>query len=148
MIKTLPTNSRFFHCEYFRLREDKKGLGKKGDIIGLEVNMRSPGGPTPDMMNFSSDMDVFKIWANMVCFDEARMACDDKKYYVVYAARRKVREYKRTPEEINALYPTQIVMNQAVSEVLAGAMGDWMVIARFENKEDMLPFVQCVQELA
>ena len=52
VIKSFPTNSRFFHCEYFRLREDKEGLGKKGDILGLEVNMRPAGGFIPDMMNF------------------------------------------------------------------------------------------------
>lgn len=146
VIKAFPTNSRFFHCEYFRLREDKEGLGKKGDIIGLEVNMRSPGGPTPDMMNFSSDMNVFKIWANMVCYDEARMDCTNKKYYVVYAARRDDHQYEHSIDEVASWYKDNLVMNQRVSEVLAGAMGDWLMIARFEKEEDIIPFVKNVCE--
>ena len=61
VVQTFDTNSRFFHCEFFRLLEDKPGLGNKGDIIGLEVNMRPPGGYTPDMMNFANDIDVYQI---------------------------------------------------------------------------------------
>jgi len=57
-IKAFDSNSRFFHCEFFRLNADKEGLGKKGDIFGLEVNMRPPGGYSPDMMNFANDINV------------------------------------------------------------------------------------------
>ena len=42
-MKAFNTRSRFFHFEFFRLNEDKEGVGKKGDILGLEVNMRPPG---------------------------------------------------------------------------------------------------------
>jgi hypothetical protein len=52
-IKSFACNSRFFHCEFFILKEDKEGLGKKGDILGLEVNMRPAGGFTPEMYNYS-----------------------------------------------------------------------------------------------
>jgi hypothetical protein len=34
------------------------GLGKVGDYAGLEVNMRPPGGYTPDMINFAHSADV------------------------------------------------------------------------------------------
>lgn len=146
VIKAFPTNSRFFHCEYFRLREDKQGLGKEGDILGLEVNMRSPGGPTPDMMNYSSDIDVFKIWANMICYDEARIPCENKKYFVVYAARRDEHEYEHTVDEVASWYKDNLVMNQRMPAVLAGAMGDWIMMARFENEEEIIPFIKNVTE--
>ena len=71
-IKAFESNSRFFHCEFFVLNEDKEGLGKKGDIFGLEVNMRPPGGYSPDMMNYANDIDVYQIWADMVCYDKGR----------------------------------------------------------------------------
>ena len=45
------------------LLEDVKALGKKGQVVGLEVNMRPSGGPTPDMINFARETDVYKIWA-------------------------------------------------------------------------------------
>lgn len=41
-IKAFGAKSRFFHCEFFRLNEDKEGLGQKGDYVALEVNMRPP----------------------------------------------------------------------------------------------------------
>lgn len=50
-VQAFDTRSRFFHFEFFRLREDREGLGAAGDILGLEVNMRPPGGFLPDMIN-------------------------------------------------------------------------------------------------
>ena len=61
---------RFVHLEFFRLTKPRKGLGKKGEYAGLEVNMRPPGGYTPDMMNFAHSTDVYQIYADMVAFDE------------------------------------------------------------------------------
>ena len=51
VIKAFDSNSRLFHLEFFRLKEAREGLGGVGDLVGLEVNMRPPGGYTPDMMN-------------------------------------------------------------------------------------------------
>ena len=50
-VKAFGVKSRFVHLEFFRLTEDQEGLGKAGDLIGLEVNMRPAGGYTPDMYN-------------------------------------------------------------------------------------------------
>ena len=68
-VKAFGVKSRFIHLEFFILNEDQEGLGKKGDILGLEVNMRPAGGYTPEMYNYSQETDVYKIWADMVCFD-------------------------------------------------------------------------------
>ena len=48
-VEAFGVKSRFFHLEFFTLTEDQEGLGKAGDIVGLEVNMRPSGGYTPDM---------------------------------------------------------------------------------------------------
>ena len=71
-IKAFGAKSRFFHCEFFQLNEDKPGLGKKGDYVALEVNMRPAGGYTPDMINYANSVDCYQIWADMVCYDEVR----------------------------------------------------------------------------
>ena len=39
--------SRFVHLEFFRLAHDRPGLGAAGDYVGLEVNVRPPGGSSP-----------------------------------------------------------------------------------------------------
>lgn len=59
------------HFEFFRLLKDHEGLGRKGELIGLEVNMRPSGGISPDMMNFSQSTDVYKIWADMIAYDSS-----------------------------------------------------------------------------
>lgn len=49
-MKAFGVKSRFVHFEFFRLRQDQKGLGRRGEIMALEVNMRPCGGFGPDMM--------------------------------------------------------------------------------------------------
>lgn len=143
VVKNFPSNSRFFHLEFFVLNSDKNGLGKKGDVVGLEVNMRSPGGPTLDMMDFSCDIDVYQLWANMICYGEARMNIEHK-YYVVYASRRKSHIYRDSLEEVKNRYSQYIVMEMENPEVIAGAMGDNVLVARFKNKEEVWPFIHAV----
>lgn len=143
VLKAFPSNSRAFHLEFFILKKDKDGLGKKGDIIGLEVNMRPPGGPTLDMMDYAFDIDVYQLWANMVCFNEARIWAQAK-YYVVYAARRKDGHYAMNLEDVKNEYGGAIVMQQRNPEVIAGAMGDDVLVARFENQEAIKPFIHKV----
>lgn len=49
---------RFFHLEFFRT--------ENGGLIGLEVNMRPPGGLTTDMFNYANDLDIYYEWADVV----------------------------------------------------------------------------------
>ncbi len=143
-VKSFRSNSRFFHCEFFRLNEDKEGLGKKGDIIGLEVNMRPPGGYTPDMMNYANDIDVYKIWADMVCYNKGFFDAEHRPYAAAYASRRRGKSYAHSHEEIFAKYGKDICMYEEMPEVLSGAMGDFAYIARFTTDEEMLEFLDYV----
>lgn len=62
-VEAFGVKSRFIHFEFFVLDEDQEGLGRKGDVVGLEVNMRPSG-----------EMDVYKIWADMIAFGTAQIA--------------------------------------------------------------------------
>ena len=93
-LKAFEASRRFFHLEFFRLTQAKKGLGDVGDIVALEVNMRPAGGFTPDMLNYSQSVDVYQIWADMVAFDELRHTFQGPKSYCVYAGRRDECDYK------------------------------------------------------
>ncbi|NME35188.1 MULTISPECIES: acetyl-CoA carboxylase biotin carboxylase subunit family protein [Fusobacterium] len=139
-VQTFDTNSRFFHCEFFRLLEDKPGLAKKGEILGLEVNMRPPGGYTPDMMNFANNIDVYQIWANMICFDEGRFDPNSRPYHCIYASRRDEHNYVNSREEILEKYKNNIVMIERMPDVFSAAMGNDMITARFETLEQCLEF--------
>ena len=58
-VKSFGVKSRFVHFEFFRLNRDHEGLGKAGQIMALEVNMRPCGGFTPDMINFAHSTNVY-----------------------------------------------------------------------------------------
>ena len=145
-IKAFESNSRFFHCEFFVLNEDKEGLGKKGDIFGLEVNMRPPGGYTPDMMNYANDISVYQVWANMVCYDKGFFDPEQRPYVCVYASKRKYRAYAHSHEDIYANYGQNILMFEEMPEVLSGAMGDFAYMARFVTEEEAFAFADYVMK--
>jgi hypothetical protein len=37
-----------------------------GNYVALEVNMRPPGGFTTDMFNYACDIDIYRIWAQVM----------------------------------------------------------------------------------
>ena len=143
-IKAFESSSRFFHCEFFVLNEDKEGLGKQGDIFGLEVNMRPPGGYSPDMMNYANDINVYQIWANMVCYDQGYFDPEQRPYCCIYASKRRNRTYVHSHEDIFAAYGQNILMYEEMPAVLSGAMGDFAYMARFETEEQAFAFADYV----
>ncbi|MCR4843804.1 MAG: Type 1 glutamine amidotransferase-like domain-containing protein [Bacteroidales bacterium] len=144
-VKAFGITSRFVHLEFFQLDRDCEGLGKKGDYVGLEVNMRPPGGFTPDMMNFAHSTDVFQIWADMVAFDE-RHKPDGEQYYCAYVGRRDDKAYQHGHEEVMARYGAQMCMAERMPAALADALGDMAYIVRLQTKAEIDTFFKFVTE--
>ena len=134
-VKSFNVKNRFVHFEFFRLNKDHEGLGKKGDVIALEVNLRPSGGNSPDMMNFANSTNVYKIWADMICFDKTELP-EGEHYFCAFAGRRDGRNYTLSHEEIMAKYAEKLVMVDRVPVALAGAMGDQMYIARLSTEAE------------
>ena len=147
-LKAFGASSRFFHLEFFRLTEGKPGLGEKGDIVALEVNMRPAGGYTPDMLNFSQSADVYQIWADMVAFDELRHTYDGPRSYCVYAGRRDENHYARTLPQLQQEVGGHARLFTRMPDALAGTMGNQVAIACFDTMEEVDQFVQDAFELA
>ena len=146
VLKAFNIKSRYFHLEFFRLTKEKHGLGKIGDIVALEVNMRPPGGYTPDMINFAQSVDTYQIYADIVCYDKiVNVNLDYPKYYCMYYGRRDRFNYKYTFEEIKAKFPL-IQMHERMSDVLSAAMGNEFYIAKFEDFKDLEAFKKMVEE--
>ena len=135
-VKAFDTRSRFFHFEFFRLDEDKEGLGKKGDLVGLEVNMRAPGAYMPDIINYTYDVDVYSIWADMLIYDKAFVDID-RKYVVGYVGRRDEFEYKNSIDNIKNEYKDKILLDVNVPKVLSEAMGNRVLLARSKDESDL-----------
>ena len=144
-LKAFDVRGRCFHFEFFRLKEDKDGLGKKGDIVGLEVNMRTPGGYTPDMMNFANDCDVYDFYALMAVEGHPQRPYVERKYLCAYASRRDEHVYKHSHEEILNRFGKCLKMQGRMPHILADAMGDSFYIARFDDVNQVNDFITFVQ---
>ena len=145
-VKAFGVKSRFVHMEFFKLTRAKKGLGKEGDFVGLEVNMRPGGGYMPDMMDFAHSTDVYQLWADMICYDERRLPENPDQQYCVFFGQRDHFHYVHSQQDIMAKYGSRIKMNERMPEVLSTAMGNQMYTALLPTKEDMDEFVKYVGE--
>ncbi|MCX5774827.1 MAG: ATP-grasp domain-containing protein [Firmicutes bacterium] len=139
-IKAFKVKQRFFHLEFFRLSVDKEGLGKKGDIVALEVNMRPAGGYTPEMINYACTVNCYQIWADVMAFDENRQDLSLEKFFCAEAARRDGHQYLHSHEEVMLKYKDSIVMADRYPPVINIGMGDQFYIAKFKTLEEVEAF--------
>ena len=145
-VKSFGVKSRFVHLEFFRLLSDHEGIGKKGDLMALEVNMRPSGGYTPEMLNFARETDVYKIWADMIAFDRSTKPVGNH-HYCAFAGLRDGKDFVLSPEEIRARYAGHLKMEHRIPSALAEAMGDQMYLAIFDSEEEMNAFYAAVTEV-
>lgn len=143
-VKAFDVRSRMVHLEFFRLDRAHTGLGNKGDFVALEANLRPGGGFTPDMINYAHNIDIYKIWAEMVVYDERHLPDPHDDYFCVFAGRRANVEYVHQHDEVMARYTDAIKMFERMPAVLAPAMGDLVYIARFRTREEMQEFLDFV----
>ena len=137
-LKVFGVKSRFVHLEFFRLTHDQH-IGKKGEIVALEVNMRPSGGISPEMMNYANSIDVYKVWADMIAFGNTELKVGER-YYCAYAGRRDGKPFRYSEQDIVDKFGANIKYISRVPEVLSGAMGDTLYIAVFSNKNQMEDF--------
>lgn len=137
-LKAFGVKSRFIHFEFFRLKRDQR-IGKKGEIVALEVNMRPSGGISPDMMNYANSVNVYKIWADMMAFGKTDVVCGEKSL-CIYVGRRDGKDFFYNEQDIIDKYSAHIRTIGRTPDVLSGAMGNVMYIASFKNRDEMYEF--------
>ena len=81
----------------------------------------------------------------MIVYDENRRGESAHKFYCVYASRFDEKKYKHTLAEIKSRYLAQIVMEERMPDILASAMGNQMVTARFKTMAQVQEFIKYVQ---
>lgn len=136
-VKAFGVKNRFIHFEFFRMLEDQESMGKKGDVVALEVNMRPSGGISPDMMNFANSVDVYKIYADMIAFDKTDIKADGEHFFCAFAGLRDGKNHVMSHEDIMAKYGATMKMNERVPEAFSGAMGNQMYVANFSTLEEL-----------
>lgn len=138
-VKSFGVKSRFVHFEFFRLTQDQKGLGKKGDIVALEVNMRPCGGFTPDMINFANSINVYKVWADMIAFGGTELKAGEKSF-CAFAGRRDGKNFVFDHDALMEKYGSNMKMVERMPEALSAAMGNQVYVATFPTKREMDKF--------
>lgn len=145
-VNAFGVKSRFVHLEFFQLEHDKEGLGKAGDFVGLEVNMRPAGGYTSDMMNYACSVDVYQIWADMVTDNRRIQADTHENYFCVYAGRRDQFSYVHSPEEISKKYGNNIVTAERMAELNVPRMGNQGYIVKLKTETEVHEFIKFVTQ--
>ena len=127
---------RFFHIEFFRLPD--------GEYIALEYNNRIAGGTCIDLYNYSYNISLYKIYADVVLDKKIKDIVTNK--YTLSLSRRNRYQYKNSLEDIKAKYSYSIRMITTVPEVFSAAMGNTMIIISVENKEQITEVMNYVHE--
>ncbi len=138
-VNAFGVKKRMVHFEFFQLNRDQR-IGKAGDYVGLEVNMRPCGGIVPSMINYAYSTDVYQIWADMIVYDSS-LKTQGQRQFCALAGRRSSRNYVMSFDDIRRTYGGSIVEEGPVDAALATDLGDYAFIARLPSLEAVMDFL-------
>jgi len=137
VVKAYKLRERFFHFEFFRSEQDNR-------LLGLEVNMRPPGGLTTDMFNYANEIDVYKEWANIVVHNRFSAAYL-RPYHCCYISRKFNKRYLHSHGEILEKFGGQILHHDSISGVFSTALGNYGYITRSSDLAEILEIAEYIQ---
>ena len=136
-IQAFDVRERFFHFEFFHTPDDQ--------YVGLEVNIRPPGGFTTDMFNYAFDSDIYRAWAEMIVHGKTELPFE-RKFHCCYVSRKHGQRYKYSHDEIIRRFGYLMVMDSEVPHVFRTALGDYCYIFRTHNPEQLFEVAHLIQE--
>ena len=136
-VRAFNVRERFFHIEFFQT--------SPGRYVALEVNMRPPGGYTTDMFNYACDIDIYKVWAELLVTGRYQSPIE-RKYHCCYASRKSELHYRHSHQQILAEYGPFIVQVASVPGVFSSALGDIGYIFRSPHLVDIEAITTFIQE--
>lgn len=132
--KAFDVRERMVHFEYFVRHRD-------GSIVGLETNMRPPGAPCVDVINFANDIDLYREYARMVATGGCNPASrppEIRKYVCTFVGRRTyLYDYVLTHEDIMNRYKHLVCACAKAPELSWQAMGDVYYLLRSANEQEL-----------
>lgn len=140
ILKTMDAKYRYFHIEFLRMSEDKEGLGKKGDPLVMEANMRAPGGYTVEVINYATSISSYEVYARAMADLIKEEIIPLHRQFSAYIGRRKNSHYVHSVDDIKNKYFPNVLFHQEVPKGLEDVLGDDALIARFEKEEDVYEF--------
>lgn len=137
-VRAFKVRERFFHIEFFQT--------PAGRYVALEVNMRPPGGYTTDMFNYACDIDVYRMWADLLVTGTSSQSPCERRYHCCYASRKNHHRYHHSHHQILDRYGSFIVQVASVPGVFSSALGDIGYIFRSPDLQDILAITAYIQE--
>jgi predicted ATP-grasp superfamily ATP-dependent carboligase len=137
IVAAFGLKERFFHIEFFKTPDNR--------YVALEINMRPPGGFTTDMFNYANDIDIYRIWAELVVSGRSNFNYD-RTYHCCYASRKLRHPYRHKHEEVIKRYADLILDVVQVPGVFSPALGDIGYIFRSPFEAEILEVVEFIQE--
>ncbi len=134
-LEAFQVRERFFHFEFFRTAP--------GQFTALEVNMRPPGGFTTDMFNYACDIDIYRVWAELLVRGKSQLDYN-RRYHCCYASRKNDIPYLHSHEEIVSLCGESLCQVVHVPGVFSSALGDIGYIFRtreLARLQDIVTFI-------
>jgi hypothetical protein len=124
VVAAFQLRARFFHIEFF----------EEGDrFTALEINIRPPGGFTTDMFNYTANIDIYSLWAQVVTGQSPPGWTYERSYHCAHVSRRHGRHYRIPHDELVAELGPALMAFREIPPVLAGAMGNWMYLIRYRD---------------
>ena len=136
-LRAFNVRERFFHIEFFQTAADR--------YVSLEVNMRPPGGYTTDMFNFACDIDIYRIWAELLVHNRTAIHYT-RNYHCCYASRKFNQRYLHNHADILARYGTFMVQIESVPGVFSSALGDIGYIFRSKSLDETLEIARFIHQ--
>jgi hypothetical protein len=136
-LREFEVRERFFHIEFFRTADDT--------FVALETNLRPPGGFTTDMFNFACDIDIYRIWAELIVHGRTELNYS-RKYYCCYASRVANRNYRHSHTDILFRYGDRILQVEHVPDVFKSALGDTGYIFRSTDLDTLSEIVAYIHD--
>ena len=138
VVQVAGLQERFFHIEFFRTRADRR-------IVGLELNIRAPGGFTTDMWNYADDIDLYRGWARIVTGESLGLNwC--RRHHVLFVSRKDHIPYAHAHEEVLGRFRAILCHWERMPDLFARAMGNTGYLLRSGSLEELLRAAAYIHE--
>lgn len=128
-VRAFDVRERFFHIEFIAPPGEDRWLA-------LEMNMRPPGGPMMDVMNYAHDIDLYREWANVVMYNTFTAEVR-RPYFCAFVGRKRHRPHRHSHGEIMEAQGGIIVYASPLPRVFARAMGHQAYILRSPDGSEL-----------
>ena len=146
VVKSFKIRKRCFHIEFFKLTKERLGLGDVGDIVAIEVNMRPPGGNTPDLLSICLNASFYDCYADIISDNKLSFPLSNDSYIAISVARKDRFNYVHNLNEIQNKYQSHFIENGRYNKEIALNMGDEYYFGRFNSVEDAIEFKNYIQD--